>query len=94
MIAEPIVRYTMPTKYDVAKFGTICKVVGDNGSCELIVQLGGDEAISNWKPIGYLLEQCFHSFLNDPVFVSCCLHLYSHPGHGCEQLKEIAKIIS
>ena len=76
----------MPSKYDVAPYGTMCKVMGDNDSSELYVQLGreivddwrqpGVALGGDWKPIGKLLEGAFKDKLDDPIFIQECLQKY------------------
>lgn len=93
MVNEIVIRYSAPTKYDVAKFGTIYKVMGDDESYELFVQLSEEDSVANWQPMSYLLEKTFRSFLTNPDFVSQCLHLFSFKGDRCEHFKRICEIL-
>ena len=90
---EPIVRYSAPGRYDVAKCGTICKVVGDNGVYELFVQLSEDESVANWQRMGSLLEKAFKSFLERQEFIRLCLALSSAKGDGAELYEALARIL-
>lgn len=88
-----VVRYSMPSKYDVAKFGTICKVMGDNESFELFIQLGAPEG-SDWKPINYLLEKTFDPFITNPDFISLCLRIFSAQGDVREHYKALSLFLA
>jgi hypothetical protein len=70
-------RYSMPSKYDVAPYGTIVKVVGDDDSYQLVVQLSKDSLLSEWMPIGKLLEGAFKDKLSDEKFIEQCLKDYA-----------------
>jgi len=94
MNKEVVIRYNTPGKYDVAQHGTIYKVLGDDDSCELFVQLSEDSTSPNWKPISYLLEKIFTTFIEDKDFISHSLHLFSgFPEDRCKHLKAISEIL-
>jgi hypothetical protein len=72
---EKVIRYTVPTRYDVAPYGAIVTVVGENDSQKMFIQLGQEEH-SHWMGLGDFLEQTFKTEIDDPEFVKGCLSLY------------------
>jgi hypothetical protein len=91
---EPILRYTPPGRYDVAQFGTMCRVVGDNDSSEIYVQLSEDMSSPSWQKLSKLLEFVFSRFVEKPDFVSRCSLVFSGQGDAGEHLKMIGEIIN
>ena len=94
MVNEVNVRYSAPSKYDIANHGTIFKVMGENNSYELFVQCSSNLESPEWKPINYLLEKTFHDFLTDKDFISLCLCLSSGDGDRHEHFKSLSKLLS
>ena len=72
---EIVIRYTIPTKFDMAPYGTICKVLLDNDKVEHFIQLGQSDV--QWKRLGTFFEEAFDGFLHDRGFVDECLALFS-----------------
>lgn len=68
---EIIQRYTNPTKYDVAPYGTICK---NNDS--LFIQVSKNTESSNWLPLGEFLLKVFQKSILTNDFIKECLELY------------------
>lgn len=64
-------RYTNPTKYDIAKYGQLCKH-GD----KYFIQVSKNPDIANWLEIGEFLSVVYRkSILNDD-FLTKCLSMY------------------
>lgn len=73
--ASYIVRYNVPTKYDVCPFGTIIKVMGDGDSYHLFIQLSRDIENVQWERTGVFFEKIFNDKLNDPILLGDWLSL-------------------
>jgi len=80
-----LIRYTNPTKYDVAPLGTIWKVAVDDNNNYCYIQLGTDkennQIVSEWKLMGEFLEKAFLPFFSDQKtysrkFIEHALDLY------------------
>jgi len=93
MNKENNVRYNPPSKYDIAHYGMILKVMGEDDSFEYFVQCSSNLDTPDWKPISYLLEKTFLPFV-DEFFVSLCLSLSScNPEDRAEHLKKLANTL-
>lgn len=76
-LMEPLVRYTPPTRYDVAPYGAVCTVKGETELADqMYIQVNKDDSIANWIDIGTFLEIIFKDKMHDPVFVAQCLDRY------------------
>lgn len=78
-----LTRYTHPTKFDVAPYGTLWKEVNSSGDYSLFIQLGKDISETNavnWVGIGAFLETAFKESLLKPEFINKCLELYEKKG--------------
>jgi hypothetical protein len=75
---EVILRYTIPTRYDKAPYGVICKVMGESETnYDLYIQVSPDDVeYSEWVKMGDFLEWAFKKELFDKDFIEGCLHLY------------------
>lgn len=74
---EPLVRYTPPTRYDMAPFGTICTVKGETElGDQMYIQVHKEDSNANWIPMGIFLEAVFKNKLIDPQFIIDCLERY------------------
>jgi hypothetical protein len=73
LIMEQLVRYSPPTRYDLAPRCTICKVMGDEQVYKLYVQTSEASDASCWVPMGELLERTFDSFTQDHEFINACV---------------------
>jgi hypothetical protein len=71
---EKVIRYTIPSRYDVAPYGAIVTVMGDHEET-MFIQLGQEEH-SHWIRLGDFLEKAFKSEINDTEFIKGCLSLY------------------
>ena len=78
------IRYTIPTRYDLAPYGQVCKVMGDDESVMLYVQTTHDQETANWIPMSIFLEKVFKSFLDDPAFINQCLEIYHNNSNQIE----------
>jgi len=78
LIMEQLVRYSIPTRYDVAPRCTICKVMGDDQSYRLYVQISEATDAATWLPMGELLEKAFDSYTQDHEFINACVELINH----------------
>lgn len=72
---EQLVRYSAPTRYDLAPRGTICKVMGDADVYSIYIQAGNNPETASWLPIGDLLEKTFASYIVDHEFIKACLDI-------------------
>lgn len=71
------VRYTIPTRYDIAPFGTMCVVIGETEEQRFYyIQLSTNELIAAWEPINDFLGYVFQDEITDQNFIDECLHIY------------------
>ena len=77
METDIILRYTVPTRYDKAPYGAICKVIEED-KYELYIQVASDDVEENhWLKMGDFLEVAFKKeILTDKEFIKGCLELY------------------
>jgi hypothetical protein len=75
-IWEPnvLVRYTHPTKFEIAPYGTIWKAMEDDKHM-LFIQLGKEENV-NWVKMGDFLEGIFGKIIGEEEFIEGCLYLF------------------
>jgi hypothetical protein len=74
-----LIRYTPLSRYDLAAFGTLAKVIGENDDeYELYIQLSRDSQIANWRKVRHLLEVVLKDKLLDKEFIDACLELYEN----------------
>lgn len=90
---EIVIRYTAPGRYDVAPYGTICKVIGDGDSSELFVQLSEDLDAPSWMTMAKMFEGVFSRFIDKQDFVSRC-SLVLKRCDASEHLLVISEIIN
>lgn len=69
------VRYTHPTVFETAPYGTIWKEMGDDDNYCLFIQLGKGSLV-NWVRMGTFLEKAFKKEVLDKTFIKDCLDLY------------------
>lgn len=62
-----VVRHTLPTKYDLEPFGTICTCYGDNEQTFLYLQASKTEE-PDWVPFHEAFSRIFARELNDVEF--------------------------
>lgn len=90
---EVQVKYSPPSKYEVAKFGTIYKVIGDSGDgIKIYVQTSENESNPSWRLIEDLLLDVFYPILLNSSFIDACLKTYIQPKHFKEIAKTLEKI--
>lgn len=65
-----IERYSNPTRYDLAPYGSIYK-----HDDKLFIQISKDPESSEWLPLGEFFEKIYTSSLNDD-FLKECLNTY------------------
>lgn len=69
-------RYSPPTRFDAAPFGTLCTVIGDDESqITYFIQLGHGEH-AQWEPLGDFIAFVYKDKIHDPDFISECLKKY------------------
>jgi hypothetical protein len=68
-----IIRYTPPTRYDIAEYGARCKVMESEKPIDLYVQISKDEQSPNWKRMGDFLELAFAKEIHEDDFINQCL---------------------
>ena len=73
-VKEIMERYTQPTKFDFAPFGTMARVMKDNEAPEVYIQTGSQES-PDWKHMGWLLERVYESRYTDKAFIDECLRV-------------------
>ena len=81
-----LIRYSNPTKYDLASLGTIWKVCVDDKNSYCFIQLGiekdmNNQEVSDWKLVGEFFEKAFLPFFSDEKtyskkFIEHALELY------------------
>ena len=85
------VRYAPPSRFDVAPWATMCKVMLEGSDHDLYIQISKDETKPEWLKMRHLLEKAFEHFLADTVFIESCLEYYSQP--DLKHLLQICEII-
>jgi hypothetical protein len=70
------IRYNPPSKYEIAPYGEIYKVMGENESYELFVQCSSNLDAPEWKPVSLVLMDAFKPFISS-ILLSHCLALSS-----------------
>jgi hypothetical protein len=73
---DPLVRYNIPTRYDMAPVGTVYKVQGDSVGYDLYIQLSEAEDHANWVRMGIFLEKIMSPLLEDKSFMDHLLIAY------------------
>lgn len=73
-----LIRYTHPTKFEEAPYGTLWKEMNSSGGYTLFIQMGKDTV--NWVGIGVFLEMVFKNSLLEPRFIDHCLEVYERNG--------------
>ena len=77
-----VTRYTIPGKYDEADFGTIVKVMGDNETYQIWIQVQQDpKEHSTWLRSGELFEKILNHNLQDKDALDEYLKTYLYLNH-------------
>lgn len=87
-----ITRYAPPSRLDLAPYGTIVKVIGDDDE-ELYVQLSQEDNVSEWKKVRNLLGFVFKDYIFNQGFMNACLDIYRNKNKP-ESLKKISSILN
>jgi hypothetical protein len=74
-MAEPLVRYTLPTRYDDAPYGSICIIKGGK---EDRYYIQTSDQHNTWIEIGVFLTKVFSTHLQDEKFMKKCLEDYKN----------------
>ena len=81
----PRTRYTIPTRYDIEPYGTLCKVayeapmVTQKPRYEYYLQTNEVEIPAEWIPLGDVLQKVFGEIVTNEDFLKACLKLLKHP---------------
>lgn len=70
---ESLERFSVPTKYDAAPYGTLCSVKQDDDTIVYYIQISNDPECIVWERVGYFLEGIFLELIKDPSFREQCL---------------------
>jgi len=70
-----LIRYSPPSRYDVAPYGFVVKVMRDDELSSLWIQTSHDVEHPTWKTMGEFLEGIFLPHLTDPIFIHALLNL-------------------
>ncbi len=72
-----LAKYCAPTKFDVAAFGTLWRVLGDDDtSIDYYIQINNKEGDPVWEKMGIFLNKIFNRMYADDRFIEDCLNLY------------------
>lgn len=69
-------KYTVPTRYDMAPYGQIWVKANDSNVVDVFIQASKNDS-PNWISMGQLLERAFSEKLSDPEFINECLEIYN-----------------
>ena len=72
----PIVKYSVPNRYESAPFGTICKVISDTSE-SFYIQTSNNKEHADWVLMGTVLEKAFKDYTLKAEFINECLLLYT-----------------
>jgi hypothetical protein len=72
-----LIRYSPPTRYDIAPFGTICKVIDDGNTPKYFIQFNKEPDTARWESMSYLLENVFNDYITNTEFIDACLKAYN-----------------
>lgn len=75
---QPLERFTIPNRYDLAPYGTLCIIKNEDGSTELYVQKSSQPDVAEWERVGIMLEKLFHTHLYKKNFLFAILDIYHH----------------
>ena len=72
-----VVRYSVPTRYDTAPFGTLYQVHGDDHQDKVLyIQVSHDVDQPEWMRMSDFLEHVFRNEIYDYRFVSALLDMF------------------
>lgn len=80
---EIITRYSIPTRYDPAPFGAICRVTK---SSEIVyyIQICKESNKYNWIRLGDFFETIFLPQISNDNFIEYCLSIFFNHGTNFE----------
>lgn len=84
-----LVKYTTPTKYDIAPYATAWVLAADNNKDRLWIQTSEDMAWMDWKEMPELMECAFESFYGNKNFIEECLLMLKDKRDDKREVKEI-----
>lgn len=73
---ERLVRYSHPTRLDIAPYGKIWESIINDDFPVLYIQASTDEHTPNWIRLGDFLERAFVNLLHEESFIQECLKLH------------------
>ena len=74
MEVKQITRHTIPNKFDVEPFGTLCFCYGDYDACSLYAQIS-KTAEPEWVPFFTVFEHIFERVKEEPAFQTILFEL-------------------
>jgi hypothetical protein len=77
-ITDNQLRYTIPSKYDLAPFGTRCNIMIDDNQIQQYIQITQTPDTAEWIRLGNFFEMIFAELSNDPEFIQSCTNFYRH----------------
>lgn len=80
------IRYANPTKFDIAQYGVLVKVLRDDGSFDYFIQISKDEEAVEWIEMSKFLDQLFKDNYENDTFIKKLLKFKDNN-------KDIIKII-
>lgn len=89
-----VVKYVPPTKFEQAPYATLWVQIRDDGQSDIYIQMSEEEAEPNWQKMGWLLEQVFDEFIEDPKFIRECLNAYKEVPKSYVDLARILNMAS
>ena len=82
------IRYTHPTVFENAPYGTIWKAMEDGDKYKLFIQTGKDNVV-NWLKIGDFFEAIFERLIFEEEFIDGCLYLLEGKAYGPKTQKDL-----
>lgn len=71
-----IEKFSVPTKFDMAPYGTVWKSLGDGENYELWIQACRDQFDPQWIKMGSFLERVYKDKFTDEKWLNEILKLY------------------
>jgi hypothetical protein len=69
-------RYAPPSNFESSSFGTMCKVVGENGTITTYVQISEDKDHPDWQKLGSIFDAVYQDSIELTNLVNMCISLY------------------
>ncbi len=82
----PIRYSSTPTKFDLAPYGFIVKVLKDNGDYDYYIQLSKEDDASEWLSIPDYLDRHFRKYYNTESFTKLMLKLHENKTDALDKL--------